>query len=351
TIPESREEINLEEHDFQLLLSLGGRDRRPKVAKTTSRLIIEESGQKFAELSVPAEGKHKGELTAADIAVTKVPIGQTTTEGLKQDTQTLMNALFLKLDKEKAERSKLQKQVFQLCEIIAKVAKPSSQPILAHEQVSNHLMQEVEDAGDQVRAIAHWKEQIIHQASEQFEPIPAELENMHRAVSQLKDLMTQIKDENIVAESHLDTLAKIHSLPKDVLIAEQIVLGGLVEKGKQLEISVSFRVEILKLMLKRMQLLESKMGEVPGSIPDELPASHEEFMLVVRKEVDEATIPFTMDSIGRLIKLQADIEGYGPGLEKVKANIVALSRGLLQFRTERDAIVKTDGKMLNYMFD
>ncbi|KAH9330837.1 hypothetical protein KI387_002945, partial [Taxus chinensis] len=74
-------------------------------------------------------------------------------------------------------------------------------------------------------------------------------------------------------------------------------------------------------------------------------------MLVVRKEVDEATIPFTMDSIGRLIKLQADVAGYGPGLEKVKANAVALSRGLLQFRTERDAIVKTDGKMLNYMFD
>ncbi|KAH9293630.1 hypothetical protein KI387_041166, partial [Taxus chinensis] len=262
-----------------------------------------------------------------------------------------MNALFLKLDKEKAERAKLQKQVSQLCEIIAKVAKPSSQPILAHEQVSNHLMQEVEDAGDQVKAIAQWKEQIIHQASEQFKRIPAELENMHRAVSQLKELMTQIEDENIVVESHLDTLAKIHSLPEDVLIAEQIVPGGLMEKGKQLEISVSFRVEILKLMLKRMQLLESKMGEVSESIPDELPASHEEFILVVRKEIDEATIPFTMDSIGRLIKLQADVEGYGPGLEKVKANTVALSRGLLQFRTEREAIVKTDGKMLNYMFD
>ncbi|KAH9325300.1 hypothetical protein KI387_005478, partial [Taxus chinensis] len=69
------------------------------------------------------------------------------------------------------------------------------------------------------------------------------------------------------------------------------------------------------------------MGEVPESIPDELPVSHEEFMLVVWKEVDEATIPFTMDSIGRLIKLQADIEGYGSGLEKVKANVVALSKG------------------------
>ncbi|KAH9329023.1 hypothetical protein KI387_001131 [Taxus chinensis] len=45
SIPEAREEINLEEHDLQLLLSLGGKDRRPKVAKVTSRLIIEESGK------------------------------------------------------------------------------------------------------------------------------------------------------------------------------------------------------------------------------------------------------------------------------------------------------------------
>ncbi|KAH9331212.1 hypothetical protein KI387_003320, partial [Taxus chinensis] len=93
------------------------------------------------------------------------------------------------------------------------------------------------------------------------------------------------------------------------------------------------------------------MEEVPESIPNELPTSYEEFMLVVWKEFDEATIPFTMDSIGRLIKLQTDIEGYGSGLEKVKANAAALFRGLLQFRTERDAIVKTNGKILNYMFD
>ncbi|KAH9311871.1 hypothetical protein KI387_026906 [Taxus chinensis] len=130
--------------------------------------------------------------------------------------------------------------------------------------------------------------------------MPTELsENMQNNISG-KELIRQIEDENIVAESHLDTLAKIHSLPKDVLIAEQIVPGGLVEKGKQLEISVSFPVEILKLMLNQMQLLESKMGEVPVSIPDELPTSHEEFMLVVRKEVDEATLPFTMDSIAIL---------------------------------------------------
>ncbi|KAH9296607.1 hypothetical protein KI387_040195, partial [Taxus chinensis] len=94
-------EMNLEEHDLQLLRSLGGKDRRPKVAKVTSRLIIEESGQKFAEMLVPVEGKKEDELTTEDVTVTKVPIGQATTKELKQDTQTLIDALFLRLDSEK----------------------------------------------------------------------------------------------------------------------------------------------------------------------------------------------------------------------------------------------------------
>ncbi|KAH9292128.1 hypothetical protein KI387_042688, partial [Taxus chinensis] len=53
------------------------------------------------------------------------------------------------LDKEKAEKVELQKQVSQLCEIIAKVAKSSTQPISAQKQVSDHLMQEMEDASNQ----------------------------------------------------------------------------------------------------------------------------------------------------------------------------------------------------------
>ncbi|KAH9301720.1 hypothetical protein KI387_013303 [Taxus chinensis] len=82
-VPEARVEMYLEEHDLQLLQSLGGKDRRPKVAKATSRLIVEESGQKFAEISIPTEGKKEEELTVEDVTVTRVPLGQATTEGLK----------------------------------------------------------------------------------------------------------------------------------------------------------------------------------------------------------------------------------------------------------------------------
>ncbi|KAH9320478.1 hypothetical protein KI387_015117, partial [Taxus chinensis] len=241
-----------------------------------------------------------------------------------------MVALFLRLDSEKAEKEELQKQVSQLCEIIAKVAKPSIQPI--SEQVSDHLMQEMEDASNQVKAIDEWKDLIIREASVQLGEVPARLKVMNDVANQLKKLMANIEGMNTVAESNLSILAEINKLPGDVLIAEQIVPDGSVEKGKQLEFAISFRLEICRVLLKRMQALESSL-------------------LMVQKRIDKATKPFTMNSISRLVALQADIARFGPSLEDVEACIKVLNEGLLQFRTEKEAVAKTDGRMLNYMFD
>ncbi|KAH9311674.1 hypothetical protein KI387_026709, partial [Taxus chinensis] len=52
----------------------------------------------------------------------------------------------------------------------------------------------------------------------------------------------------------------------DVLVTEKIVLDGSVEKGKQLEFVVSFRLEIYKVLLKRMQALESRTSDLPDNI-------------------------------------------------------------------------------------
>ncbi|KAH9298590.1 hypothetical protein KI387_030272, partial [Taxus chinensis] len=369
-VPEARVEINLEEHDLQLLLSLGGKDRKPKVAKVTSRLIIEESGQKFAEMSVPTEGKKEDELIAEDITMTKVPIGQATTEGLKPDTQTLIDALFLRLGKEEVEKVELQKHVSQLCDIIAKVAKSSIQPISTQKQVSDHLMQEMEDVSNQVKAIDKWKSLIIRQASVQLREVPAHLKVMKDAADQLKQLVTSIVDMNTVAESNLSTLAEINKLLGEVLIAEQIVPDGSVEKGKQLEFAVSFRLEICRIMLQRMQALESMASSLPDNIiaftheevvgnvtsyirivPSRVPNSLEGSLLMVQGRIDGAAKPFTMNSISKLVALQSDITKFGPSLEDVEACIRVLNEGLLQFRTEKEAVAKTDGKMLNYMFD
>ncbi|KAH9329236.1 hypothetical protein KI387_001344, partial [Taxus chinensis] len=104
-------------------------------------------------------------------------------------------------------------------------------------------------------------------------------------------------------------------------------------------------------MLKRVKLLENEMGVVPENIRDELSSSREEHILVVQKKIDEVIMPFTLDSIGRIINLHVDIEGYGPSLERVKANIVDFSRGLMWFKTEKEVVAKADGKLLSHMFD
>ncbi|KAH9329410.1 hypothetical protein KI387_001518, partial [Taxus chinensis] len=58
-----------------------------------------------------------------------------------------------------------------------------------------------------------------------------------------------------------------------------------------------------------------------------------------------------MNSISKLVALQLAIEKFGPSLEDVEACIRVLNEGLLQFRTKKEVVAKTDGKMLNYMFD
>ncbi|KAH9293751.1 hypothetical protein KI387_041046, partial [Taxus chinensis] len=72
---------------------------------------------------------------------------------------------------------------------------------------------------------------------------------------------------------------------------------------------------------------------------------------MVQGRIDGAVRPFTMNSISKLVALQSDIEKFGPSLEDVEACIRVLNKGLLQSRTEKEVVAKTDGKLLNYMFD
>ncbi|KAH9318604.1 hypothetical protein KI387_020373, partial [Taxus chinensis] len=119
-----------------------------------------------------------------------------------------------------------------------------------------------------------------------------------------------------------------------------------------------------------MMALESKTSSLPDSIiafteeevvenvtshiriiPSKVLNSLEGSLLMVQGRIDGATKPFTMNSISRLVALQSDIARFGPSLEDVEECIKVLNGGLLQFRTEKKVVAKTDEKMLNYMFD
>ncbi|KAH9294155.1 hypothetical protein KI387_040646, partial [Taxus chinensis] len=66
--------------DLQLLRTIERKRKRAKMPKVTSRLVIDPSGKKFAEIATPPAGKKKGELTKEDLTITKVPLGEVTTE-------------------------------------------------------------------------------------------------------------------------------------------------------------------------------------------------------------------------------------------------------------------------------
>ncbi|KAH9300890.1 hypothetical protein KI387_012473, partial [Taxus chinensis] len=74
---------------------------------------------------------------------------------------------------------------------------------------------EVEDAGNQVKAIDEWKSLIIRQASVQLKEVPARLKVMKDASVQLKQLVTSTMDMNTVAESNLSTLVEINKMPRE----------------------------------------------------------------------------------------------------------------------------------------
>ncbi|KAH9323951.1 hypothetical protein KI387_018590, partial [Taxus chinensis] len=65
----------------------------------------------------------------------------------------------------------------------------------------------------------------------QLGEVPVRLKLMNDAANQLKQLVMSIVDMNTIAEGNLSTLAEINKLPEDVLVAEQIVPDGSVEKG------------------------------------------------------------------------------------------------------------------------
>ncbi|KAH9311025.1 hypothetical protein KI387_026060, partial [Taxus chinensis] len=88
----------------------------------------------------------------------------------------------------------------------------------------------MEDASNQVKVIDEWKDLIIRQSSVQLGEVLACLKVMDDATNQLKQLMANIEGMNTVAKSNPSILAEINKLSGDVLIAEQIVPDGSVEK-------------------------------------------------------------------------------------------------------------------------
>ncbi|KAH9291652.1 hypothetical protein KI387_043166, partial [Taxus chinensis] len=85
-----------------------------KKPKIVSRVLVDASGHKFAEIATPATDKTKEDITASDYQITRVALGEVTTEGAQQDARDATNVLCQKLKETKDSRDELKGKVEQL---------------------------------------------------------------------------------------------------------------------------------------------------------------------------------------------------------------------------------------------
>ncbi|KAH9304011.1 hypothetical protein KI387_008415, partial [Taxus chinensis] len=90
--------------------------RSAKKPKTVSRVLVDASGDKFAEIATPSADKTRDDITAADYQVTRVSLGKVTTEGAQQDARASIDVLCQKLKETKVSRDEFKEKVEQLTE-------------------------------------------------------------------------------------------------------------------------------------------------------------------------------------------------------------------------------------------
>ncbi|KAH9312017.1 hypothetical protein KI387_027052, partial [Taxus chinensis] len=81
-----------------------------KKPKMVSRVSVDASGHKFAEIATPTAEKTKNDIMVTDYQITRVDLGKVTMEGSQQDAQDAMNVLCQKLKETKASKDELKEK-------------------------------------------------------------------------------------------------------------------------------------------------------------------------------------------------------------------------------------------------
>ncbi|KAH9294990.1 hypothetical protein KI387_038578, partial [Taxus chinensis] len=87
-----------------------------KKPETVSRVLVDASGHKFAEIATSTTDKTKEDIIASDYQITRVALGKVTMEGAQQDARDATNMLCQKLKETKYSRDELKGKVEQLTE-------------------------------------------------------------------------------------------------------------------------------------------------------------------------------------------------------------------------------------------
>ncbi|KAH9291474.1 hypothetical protein KI387_043339 [Taxus chinensis] len=325
----SKEVIDLEEMDLQLLRTIERKRKREKTPKVTSKLV---------------------------------PLGEVTIEGLKQDTQTLINNLFQKLDEEKMKVAKLKEQSSKLCNIIMKVAKNPPQQMIMEERIHPQVITVVEETSDRFKAIDEWIVDITNTTTNFYKEVLIKIVEYQEKVNKLKELKQEVDNEGGIVELQQQGLEEINELSDDILIRENIAPEGSVKKGRQQKHLLSFRQNILKHIMTKIEMMEERVEQVLEELEDVIygltkyntsnyPQSIEEFLPLFQQLMDKAIIPFNRKSLDKLSYIQDVVSQLGSCLGKVRGGCKVLEEELLMFETKLGAAADADSNAIKYMRD
>ncbi|KAH9295033.1 hypothetical protein KI387_038621, partial [Taxus chinensis] len=99
--------------DFDALFKLSN-DAIPKKPKVLSRIMVDNDGNKFADLAIPRVDKERNAMTPADYEVSRLGLGRSTLESDMAMARDSIDIVLKRLEKYKSQNSRLKAEKSQL---------------------------------------------------------------------------------------------------------------------------------------------------------------------------------------------------------------------------------------------
>lgn len=194
-----------------------------------SRVTVDSSKMKVAEIVEPLADKPHEEMSATDYKVTRVELGKKMHEVVKHDAQYSVASLVQRYDELLAKKDKLEEDNRQLVAAVRKITKPTSEvsnPSSSTEE--RESIQGVVSAAQKVQALESWVDQLHNLCAQ----VLKEVFQMMVKFKTIEEQLNQVSDTFIrnleKVEDNLTIWLKIPQQKLSVLLERQVIPSRVV---------------------------------------------------------------------------------------------------------------------------
>ncbi|KAH9331307.1 hypothetical protein KI387_003415 [Taxus chinensis] len=244
--------------------------RSAKKPKTVSRVLVDASGDKFAEIATPSADKTRDDVTAADYQVTRVALGKVTAKGAQQDAKDSIDVLCQKLKETKDSRNELKEKVEQLTEVLIKLSTPlesiPSSSVSAGFDFSS--VPTIEKIAKKGRVVDEWIQKLLQQGKEVIQDVV----KVHQSLGEIQKEGEKMDEEFTEEIGQLDltceALQVLKQIPAHLLVEEGVLPHT--DKHFQLIKAIKFRVKILNEACSKLRESRDKLIDGKSDLEEEL---------------------------------------------------------------------------------